>query len=80
MLLIHPGCACGVDNEDTNHYLLHCPLFAHERNIIVMELRDIGLTVINEDVLTNGLNDRDLMFNTIIFSIIHAFIEETDRL
>ena len=75
-----PECSCGFDNEDTNHFLLQCPLYDHERNIIMMELTDLGLNDINVDLLLYGKQDKDVNFNINIFSIVHAFIEETDRL
>ena len=43
-----------------------------------MELTDLGLIDINVDLLLYGKQDKDVNFNINIFSIVHAFIEETN--
>ena len=75
-----PECACGFDTEDTNHYLLHCPLYMHERNIVFRELNSIGVYNIDVDILTKGSKEIDDKRNMEVFSLVHQYIEETDRL
>ena len=75
-----PACTCGFDVEDTNHYLLECPLYAHERNVIFMEFNELGIYDINCELLLNGKQVFDFDLNSKIFYIVHGFIEETDRL
>ena len=75
-----PECACSFDTEDTNHYLLHCPLYMHERNIVFRELNSIGVYNIDVDILTKGSKEIDDKRNMEVFSLVHQYIEETDRL
>ena len=53
-----PLCACGVGNEDNEHFLLHCPLFANARRDLLGQLRDIPLldfSVLDNEALSNLL-------------------------
>ena len=36
-----PACPFGHDCEDSNHYLLHCPLFYQARNMMLNEIREL---------------------------------------
>lgn len=75
-----PACQCGFNHEDTNHYLLNCPLYTLERNVLYDKLADIEVTTVTEQVLLQGSPDYDLAKNILIFTSIFAFIETTGRL
>ena len=39
-----PACPRGHDCEDSNHYLLQCPLFYQARNRVINEIRELTMT------------------------------------
>ena len=38
-----PACSCGCDNEDSNHYLLHCPVF-HVPRVKLLSIHQVCFT------------------------------------
>ena len=82
LFLLHvtdsPACPCGFDTEDANHYLLHCPLYLVERQVMQQSVSN----VINIDVniLLFGSKDLDFKTNQLIFTAVHKFINDTKRL
>ena len=75
-----PACSCGFNNEDTNHYLLQCPMYVNERTIMLQEINHIGILDITTEVLTKGLETLDFDTNALLFDIVFAYIESTGRL
>jgi hypothetical protein len=43
------SCYCNCDNyvENNEHYFLHCKLFANQRNVMLNNIRDLGLRYIH---------------------------------
>ena len=39
---LNPHCNCGLNVESTSHYILHCPLFADERNTFMDNIKSIN--------------------------------------
>ena len=75
-----PSCACGFDFEDCEHYLMQCPLFLVQRQILHTNLQVIGQDLFNCNTLLYGSANLDLETNYQIFSAVHKFITDTDRL
>ena len=47
---LDPVCLCGIANEDSEHFLLHCPLFEEARRNLLVSLSDIyGLHIAGLD-------------------------------
>ena len=44
---LNPICNYGTDVETTTYYLFHCPLFSHERLILINNIRNIDKNIIN---------------------------------
>ena len=76
-----PGCSCGHDTEDSNHYLLICPLYQTSRNKMLKSIAAITpQTLIDSNLLLYGSDGLTKAVNTDIFQLVHLFIEETARL
>ena len=39
---LNPHCNCGLNVESTSHYILHCPLFADERNTFMDNIKSVN--------------------------------------
>ena len=50
-VLDSPACPCGHDREDSNHYLLHCPLYFQARITMLNKIRHLTRTHISCDLL-----------------------------
>ena len=73
-----PSCLSGV-LEDTNHYLLHCPLYTEHRNKM---LNDISILIhedITMDLLTLGSSSANNNINEEIFKVVQTYISKTKR-
>ena len=46
-----PACLCGHNREDSNHYLLRCPLYHQARNMLLNEIRELTMTDISCELL-----------------------------
>ena len=76
-----PACQCGHDYEDSNHYLLHCPLHNLIRHNMFQSLHtNVHINEINSSTLLFGLNRVDFKTNKSIFKAVHTFIKESNRL
>jgi len=75
-----PGCACGYNCEDTNHFLLNCPLYYINRRKMLYDLNKIIDIQINIDILLYGCDEVDFKKNCSIFKCVQQFIKESDRL
>ena len=75
-------CICGYNREDVSHYLLQCPLYFQDRNIMTREINGLGVlgVDINVNILLYGSDDVDIGINYKIFDAVHSFIESTGRL
>lgn len=76
-----PSCNCGYVYEDSNHYLLHCPLYLIERNELIHAIETlVPFVPLNVNTLLFGLENVDIKINLIIFEAVHKYIKETGRL
>ena len=75
-----PACPCGNDCEDSNHYLLRCPLFYQARNKLLNEIRELTMTDISCELLLYGSTDLGIEISKKVFDAVHRFIDESDRL
>lgn len=74
-------CSCGHDTEDSTHFLLYCPLFYVQRQIMMQALKQyIDVSNINSDLLLYGDDSLTLSVNKGVFQAIHRYISDTDRL
>ena len=79
-VLDSPACPCGHDHEDSNHYLLHCPLYFQARITMLTKIRELTRTHSSCDLLLYGAPDLDLVTNYKVLDAVHEFISSTDRL
>ena len=75
-----PDCNCGFDYENTNHYLLSCPLYTLERNILFTCLENLGCNNIMCELVLYGNANFQYDKNIQIVSHIFSFIEKNDWL
>jgi len=75
-----PRCSCGYDYEDSDHYLMWCPLYTVQRQIMTTELHHTLNAIFNSNDLLYGSIELDYDSNIKLFRIVHKYIEETDRL
>ena len=75
-----PACPCGFNTEDTNHYLLQCPLFHQDRIRMYLSIGLICDLEITCSLLLVGSDNLDLDANRKIFDFVHMFIESSGRL
>ena len=69
-----------LHREDSNHYLLLCPLYFQARITMLNKIRHVTRTHISCDLLLYGAPELDLMTNYTVFDAVHEFISSTDRL
>ena len=74
-----PACPCGNDCEDSNHYLLRCPLCYQARNKFLNEIRELTMTDISCELLLYGSTDLSIELRKKVFDAVHRFIDESDR-
>ena len=79
-MLDSPACPCGHDREDSNHYLLHRPLYFQARITMLNKIRDLSRTRISYDLLLYGAPELDFVTNYKGFNVVQEFISSTDRL
>ena len=75
-----PACPCGHGCEDSNHYLLRCPLFYQARNMLLNEIRELTMTDIPCELLLYGSADLGIEISKKVFDAVHRFIDESGRL
>ena len=75
-----PSCLCGNVREDSNHFLLHCPLFEDFRKVLLDSINGICKINISYKVLLYGEPHMDYSTNVRIFNAVHLYIESTKRL
>ena len=81
-----PTCSCGTGSENVEHYLLHCPLFSEQREVLldsITILIDRDARVENPYVLTQlllyGNPDFNYRANRMIIEVTLLFIRNTRR-
>ena len=79
-VLDSPACPCGHNREDSNHYLLLCPLYFQARITMLNKIIHLTRTHISCDLLLYGAPELDLVTNYKVFDAVHEFISSTDRL
>lgn len=81
---ICPYCPNNV-HETSCHYLLECPAFAAQREVMFRSLRELlPLTIINNnrkclDAIIHGNQTSSTTTNIQIFRLVHKYIKETER-
>jgi len=75
-----PACPCSHNYEDSNHFLLQCPLYFHDRNIMLHNIRSLCTLHISSDILLFGSEYLNLETNKKLFEFVHTFISSTGRL
>ena len=78
-------CICGNGTEDTTHYLLKCPIFNNQRQVLLSKIRDIlqenGLDVeISSRILLYGCPTHPFCENNKIIRATLTYIISTERL
>ena len=71
------SCRCGAQTEDTSHFLLACPCYAVQRDLMFNTIT--RLSAINLDVLLFGNPMLTINDNKIIFGAVHMFIVDSNR-
>ena len=75
-----PSCPCGHDFEDSNHFLLKCPMYHQDRLRMFVSISLICNIEINCNVLLYGSDNLDLQTNQRIFDAVQNFIDSSGRL
>ena len=65
--------------EDVDHYLLHCPEYEYERDLMKTRLRNYDVTNVNSDILL-GSSDHDLNTKNAITRVLGKYLKSTKRL
>ena len=73
-----PACICGHDRENSRHFLLDCPLYTNQRDILMASLHRIGFDASLSNLL-HGSPEYNGSKNTEAFKLIQAFIKATGR-
>ena len=73
-VLDSPACPCGHDCENSNHHLLHCPLYLQARITMLNKIRHLTRTHVSCDLLLYGVPDLDLVTNYKVFDAVYEFI------
>ena len=70
------NCNCGFQNENANHFLLHCPLYLEPRNVTIFNLPPLAR---KSKILLNGHPNFSLAFNSYIILTVQEFIHLSGR-
>jgi hypothetical protein len=73
-----PVCECGVEEESTEHYLLHCTLYQDHRNTLTQNIGIIPLPI-TEDLLLKGSDLRTEATNVRIIKATQNYISSSGR-
>ena len=73
---------CGYDVEDSEQFLLHCPLYHIQRQEMIQSIINVEIEAddINEDLLLFGSEfySREKIFT--VFAAVHKYISDAGRL
>ena len=73
-----PSCTCGHPRENNKHFLLECPLYMNERNVMIQNLEEINFhPSLNNLLYGNGKYIEEK--NTKAFIIIQEFFRDSGR-
>jgi hypothetical protein len=72
-----PECICGQLEESTEHYLLHCPMFTHERRQMLANIPQN--VIVTPELLTHGSSELSHATNCRIVLAVHDYLKETAR-
>jgi hypothetical protein len=74
------SCYCNYANyvENNEHYFLHCELFVNQRNVMLNNIRDLGLDISINNILY-GNSDSEYDVNCTLFAAVHRYIMDTKR-
>jgi hypothetical protein len=76
-----PACSCPTRVEESSeHYLLYCPIYHNQRQVMYNQLLGLNIVIIDENLLLYGNPNLDLLTNKKIFKIVHQYITDTARL
>ena len=77
-----PECVCGHDREDSEHFLLHCPLYHVQRQTMLQCLvnENIDVEDIDCDLLLYGDSEYSFPQNWMVLKAVHQFISQSGRL
>ena len=75
-----PECPCGHNCTDINHYLLHCPLFLQDSEVMFAGLSSVCDLNISCNIHLYGSEMLDYQSNCKVFNVLHRYIESTERL
>ena len=75
-----PRCVCGFAVEDAEHFLLQCPLYHSDRQLLSKYLNDRGMYNFNVNTLLFGDDSYSFLLNSHIVNATHKFIENSGRL
>ena len=83
---LSPRCVCGMGNEDSEHFLLHCPQFDLMRTDLFSQLADVhGLDITSMDSkdlcksLLYGNSNLNVVEDRMIIEATISFIERSKR-
>ena len=71
-------CLCGYRREDSRHFFMFCPLYDNIRADLVHFFEDNNC-IISEKSLLYGLDDESYELNQELFTLVHAFIANSER-
>ena len=73
-----PQCSCGNARENNRHFLLQCPLYHQERQVLLADLHKLNFTPSLNNLLYGDSNMSDLT-NSRAVEIIHKYFVATKR-
>ena len=82
---LNPLCNCGLNAESTSHYLLHCPLFADERETFLSNIKSINHKFLeqNDSTLAQTLLFGDpassVETNTLVLNATIQYVVATEK-
>ena len=74
-----PSCACGLGDEDADHYFLNCPLYTVPRRALRDVVGRFALDLNTSEELTNGNINLSISHNIQILQAVYEFILNTQR-
>ena len=84
---LDPVCSCGTADEDTEHFLLHCPNFEEARTDLhgtLLDIPRVDISLLDSQALCNlmlyGNPDLTLIENRMIIEATIKYIKATNRL
>ena len=74
------SCYCNCDNyvENNDHYFLHCRLFVNQRNVMLNNIRDLGLDISINNILS-GNSDFAYDVNCSLITAVYRYLLDTKR-